>query len=99
MAEETQKMRLERIEEKIDRIVDSLHDLSTRAAVAENRTKDLEVRREENHERANKLSEKLDHVHDCMHDVKAKVNLSQKVLWGVGAALIVGIVNEVVTKL
>ena len=94
---ETQKVRLERIEEKIDKIVDSLHDLSTRAAVAENRTKDLEVRREESYERMNKFSEKLDHVHDCMHDVKAKVNLTHKFMWGVGAAVIVGIVNEVVS--
>ena len=94
---ETQKVRLERIEDKIDKIVDAVHDLQTRAAVAENRTKDLEVRREEAYSRQNKFSEKLDHVHDCMHDVKAKVNLTHRVMWGLGAALIVGIVNEVLS--
>jgi hypothetical protein len=91
---ETQLQRLERIETKIDKITDSVVDLQTRAAVAENRTKDLEVRRAESYERQNKFSEKLDHVHDCMHDVKAKTELSHKLIWGVGAALVVGIVNE-----
>ena len=91
---ETQLQRLERIESKIDKIVDSVHDLQTRAAVAENRTKDLEVRREESYQRQNKFSEKLDHVHECMHAVQARVDLSHRILWGVGAALVIGIVNE-----
>jgi len=88
--------RLERIEEKIDKITDSVVDLQTRAAVAENRTKDLEVRRQESYERANKFSEKLDHVHDCMHDVKSKTELSHKLIWGVGSVLLVALVNEFV---
>jgi len=87
--------RLERIEEKIDKITDTVVDLQMRAAVAENRTKDLEVRREESYDRQNKFSEKLDHVHDCMHDVKAKTELSHKLIWGVGAALVVGIINSI----
>jgi len=94
---ETQTKRLERIEEKIDKIADSVVDLQTRAAVAENRTKDLEVRREESYARQNRLSEKLDHVHDCMHDVKAKTELSHKLIWAVGAAILVGIANEIMT--
>ena len=88
--------RLERIEEKIDKITDSVVDLQTRAAVAENRTKDLEVRRQESYERQNKFSEKLDHVHDCMHDVKSKTELSHKLIWGVGSVLLVALVNEFV---
>jgi methyl-accepting chemotaxis protein len=92
---ETQTKRLERIEEKIDKITEAVHELSTHSAVIDNRTKDLEVRRQESHERANKFSEKLDHVHDCMHDVKAKVELSHKLMWAVGAAIIVGFINEV----
>lgn len=92
---ESQAQRLERIETKIDKITDHVVDLQTRAAVAENRTKDLEVRRAESYDRQNKFSEKLDHVHDCMHDVKAKTELSHKLIWGVGAALVVGIVNEI----
>ena len=89
--------RLERIEEKIDKITDTVVDLQMRAAVAENRTKDLEVRREESYVRQNKFSEKLDHVHDCMHDVKAKTELSHKLIWGVGIAILIGIANEIMT--
>ena len=93
---ETQTKRLERIEEKIDRITECVNDLSKHHAVMENRTKDLEVRRQESYERANKFSEKLDHVHDCMHDVKAKTELSHKLIWGVGSVVVVALVNEFV---
>lgn len=96
MAESQAKL-LDRIEEKIDKITDSVVDLQMRAAVAENRTKDLEVRREESYERQNKFSEKLDHVHDCMHDVKAKTELSHKLIWGVVAAILIGLANEIMT--
>ena len=92
---ETQVKRLERIEEKIDKITDAVNELATGAAVMENRTKDLEVRRQESYERQNKFSEKLDHVHECMHDVKARVELSHRILWGVGAAILVGLANEI----
>lgn len=92
---ETQTKRLERIEEKIDKITDAVNELTTHTAVMENRTKDLEVRRQESHERANKFSEKLDHVHDCMHDVKAKTELSHKLIWGVGITVIAGVLSEI----
>ena len=92
---EATELKLERIETKIDKIVDCVNDLQTRSAVMENRTKDLEVRRQESYDRQNKFSEKLDHVHACMHDVKARVELSHKILWGVGAAIVLALVNEV----
>ena len=88
--------RLERIEEKVDKITDAVNELTTFTAVQENRTKDLEVRRQESYDRQNKFSEKLDHVHDCMHDVKAKTELSHKLIWGVGSALVIAIINEFV---
>ena len=91
---ETQTKRLERIEEKIDRITECVNDLSKHHAVMENRTKDLEVRRQESYERANKFSEKLDHVHDCMHDVRSKTELSHRLIWGVGGVVVVALVNE-----
>jgi len=94
---DTQTKRLERIEEKIDKITECVNDLSKHHAVMENRTKDLEVRRQESYDRANKFSEKLDHVHDCMHDVKAKTELSHKLIWGVGIAILVGLANEIMT--
>jgi len=89
--------KLQRIEDKIDCLTVGLNDLTTHAAVIENRTKDLEERRKESYERQNKFSEKLDHVHDCMHDVKAKTELSHKLIWGVGIAILIGIANEIMT--
>lgn len=95
MPTESQAKRLERIEEKIDKITDAVNELTIRSAVMENRTEDLEIRRGESYDRQNKFSEKLDHVHDCMHDVKAKVELSHKLVWAVGIAVIIGVINEV----
>lgn len=91
---ETQAERLTRIEEKIDKITESVGELTTTAAVMNAKIEDLELRREESHQRANKFSEKLDHVHECMHDVKARVDLTTKILWGVGAAVVAALINE-----
>jgi len=91
---ETQAERLTRIEEKIDKITESVAELGTTAAVMNAKIEDLELRREESHQRANKFSEKLDHVHECMHDVKARVDLTTKILWGVGAAVVAALINE-----
>ena len=93
---ETQAQRLTRIEEKIDRITDSVGTLVTEVAVIHTKVEDLELRREESHARANKFSERLDHMHECMHDVKAKVGLSTKIMYGVGAAMAAAFVSEVV---
>ena len=93
---ETQAQRLGRIEEKIDKITDNLNIMATEVAVIHTKVEDLEVRREESHARANKFSERLDHMHECMHDVKAKVGLSTKIMYGVGAAIGAAFINEVV---
>lgn len=93
---ETQSERLTRIESKIDKITDAVGDLATATAVMSTKIEDLELRREESHQRANKFSEKLDHVHDCMHDVKARVDIVTKIVWGIGAAVVVALINEVV---
>ena len=92
---ETQAKRLTRIEEKIDKITAAVGALTTTTAVMHTKIEDLEVRREESHARANRFSDRMDHMHDCMHDVKAKVGLSTKVLYGVGAMLFTALVNEV----
>lgn len=91
-----EEMQLERIEEKLDRVADAVQDLSTNAAVIENRTKDLEKRREESYQRQNKFSEKLDHVHECMHDVKARVEITHKILYVIIAAVMVAVITELV---
>jgi len=93
---DTQVQRLGRIEEKIDKITDNLSAMATEVAVIHTKVEDLEVRREESHARANRFSERLDHMHECMHDVKAKVSLSTKIMYGVGAAIGAALINEVV---
>lgn len=93
---ETQVQRLGRIEEKIDKITNHLGALGTEIAVIHTKVEDLEERRAESHARANKFSERLDHMHECMHDVKAKVSISTKIMYGVGAAIGVALINEVV---
>jgi len=93
---ETQAQRLGRIEEKIDKITDNLNIMATEVAVIHTKVEDLEVRREESHARANRFSERLDHMHECMHDVTAKVSLSTKIMYGVGAAIGAALINEVV---
>ena len=93
---ETQAERLTRIESKIDKITDAVGELTTTTAVMSTKIEDLELRREESHQRANKFSEKLDHVHDCMHEVKTRVDIVTKITWGVGAAITVALINEVV---
>ena len=93
---ETQAQRLGRIEEKIDKITDSIGTMATEVAVIHTKVEDLEIRREESHARANKFSERLDHMHECMHDVKAKVGISTKIMYGVGGTAVAAIINEVV---
>lgn len=93
---ETQAARLTRIEEKIDKITDAVGQLGTELAVVHTKVEDLEERRAESHARANKFSERLDHMHECMHDVKAKVSLSTKIMYGVGAAIGAALINELV---
>jgi archaellum component FlaC len=88
--------RLVRIEEKIDKITDAVNGLTTSTAVMHTKIEDLEVRRAESHARANRFSERMDHMHECMHDVKAQVGVSTKVLYGVGAAVGVAIINEII---
>ena len=90
------EMSLQRIEEKIDRITAAVGELSTHQAVIENRTKDLEIRREESHTRANKFSDKLDHIHDCMHSVQTRVEITHKILYVIVATILVAVINELV---
>ena len=90
------EMSLQRIEEKIDKITAAVGELSTQQAVVENRTKDLEIRREESHLRANKFSDKLDHIHDCMHRVQTRVEITHKILYVIVATILVAVINELV---
>lgn len=100
----SQDERLERIEGKVDKITDSVNALVTSAAVMNTKVDELEVRREESHERANRFSEKLDHMHGGIHDLDAhvkglesRVGITTKILMGLGSILIAAIINELIS--
>ena len=100
----SQEERLERIEGKVDKITDSVNALVTTSAVMSAKVDELEVRREESHQRANKFSEKMDHMHDGIHNLdshvkglESRVGITTKILLGLGSILIAAIINEIIT--
>lgn len=72
---ETQSVRLDRIEEKIDRISEVLIQL----ARVEEKIADLEIRREEQDIRVHKLSEKTDRIDRTTTSISEKVSVMQRV--------------------
>ena len=95
--------RLDRIEQKVDKISESVNSLVTTSAVMTAKVDELDVRREEAHARANKFSEKMDHMHDGIHDLDAhvkglesRVGITTKILLGLGSILIAAIINEII---
>jgi|OM-RGC.v1.029344866 chromosome segregation ATPase len=101
MATESHNDKLSRIETKLDKITESVHDLATVSAVIHTKVEDLEVRRNESHERANRFSEKLDHMHGGiheldteMHGLASKLSLTTKLVLGVGSIGMAAIINQ-----
>lgn len=82
--------RLDRIEEKIDRLSDAIVQL----ARVEEKISDLEVRREEQHQRLNNLSKKLDSIDTHVTTLVEKVNIMQRVGWIVVGVFIMGVSSK-----
>lgn len=87
---DTDAVRLERIETKLDQLADTVVAL----ARVEEKIDDLETRRKESHERVNRLSEKIDHVHAGVHKIEARLGIVEKVVWAVAASFIVAVVTQ-----
>jgi len=96
---ESQAERLGRIEEKIDSIVGKVSDLATTQAVIHTKVEALEIRREEMHERSNKISQRMDDMQEGIQTLHVQVGFSNKIMWGIGAAVVVAFVNEIFLKL
>ncbi len=79
--------RLSRIEEKIDKLSDAIVQL----ARVEEKIADLEVRREEQHERLNNLSKKIDSIDTHVTTLVEKVNVMQRVGWIVLGVFVTGV--------
>ena len=84
---ETNQVRLDRIEQKLDRMSEAIVQL----ARVEEKMDDLEVRRAEQHERMNRLSEKIDNIDSHVTTLVEKVAFMQKFAWA-----LIGVVATVV---
>jgi uncharacterized protein (DUF342 family) len=79
--------RLSRIEQKIDKLSDAIVQL----ARVEEKIADLEVRREEQHQRLNNLSKKIDSIDTHVTTLVEKVNVMQRVGWIVLGVFVTGV--------
>lgn len=84
---ETNAGRLDRIEQKLDKMSEAVIQL----ARVEEKMDDLEVRRVEQHERMNRLSSKIDNIDSHVVTLVEKVAFMQKFAWA-----LIGVVATVV---
>lgn len=87
---ETQSSRLDRIEDKIDKMTDAIVQL----ARVEEKIADLEERREEQHERMNRLSRKIDDIDANLTTLIERVSFMQRVSWVVIAIFLSAIATH-----
>lgn len=89
MANTTQAQRLDRIEEKIDKLADAMVSL----ARTEEKILSMEQQNQNNFERMNRFSEKLDCIERKVNENAHTVEIINKVAWVVGAAVIGAIIK------
>lgn len=87
--------RLSKIEEKIDKLSETLITL----ARVEEKISDLEIRRAESHERVNRLSASVDRIETQCTQMSAKVELSNKIIWGLSATVVVALISEILPRI
>jgi len=84
MARTTQAERLDRIEEKIDKLADAMVSI----ARAEEKLLSIEKNNQNHFERMNKFSAKLDEIEKKVDDNARTVAIINKVVYLIGAAMI-----------
>tara|TARA_R110000803_G_scaffold46198_12_gene97075 strand:- start:3713 stop:3994 length:282 start_codon:yes stop_codon:yes gene_type:complete len=84
-------IRLQRIEDKLDKMSDAIVAL----ARVEEKITDLEVRRAEGHERLNRLSNKLDAVDTHITSMRERMAVMTKIMWAVGTATVAAVLTHV----
>lgn len=87
--------RLSKIEEKIDKLSETLITL----ARVEEKISDLEIRRAESHERVNRLSASVDRIESQCTEMSAKLELSNKIIWGLSAMVVAAFLTEFVPRI
>ena len=91
MATESQNNRLDRIEEKIDKLSEAMISL----ARAEEKLIQIEKNNHSAYERMNKFSEKLDRLEECVTKNSQTVQLINKLFWGTFVAVIGTIASQI----
>jgi len=89
--EEKSSERLDRIEQKIDKLADVIVQI----ARVEEKISDLEIRREEQHQRVNNLSKKIDNIDTHVTSLVEKVATMQKVGWLVSGVFFAGVGSQI----
>lgn len=82
--------RLQRIEEKLDRLADVIVGM----ARVEEKIADLEARRAEGHERLNRISGKVDDIDTHVISMRERMNVISTVMWLIGAGVITALITH-----
>lgn len=90
MPAETTNARLDRIESKVDKLVDAMISV----ARAEEKISSLMTDHEKMHERLNRLSAKIDDVQKTVDDNARTVNIVNKLFWAVITAIVIGLATQ-----
>lgn len=85
---------LKRIEEKIDKFTELEMSNQITMARVEEKISDLEIRRQESHERVNKISSTMDKIDSELIQTRTRVELNMKILWGIIAAAAAGFITQ-----
>ena len=80
----TMENRLDKIEEKIDKLTDAMVSI----ARAEEKLQNMEKNWQSNYERMNRFSEKLDDIEDTVKSNSHTVGIINKLFWAVIIAMI-----------
>jgi hypothetical protein len=90
VVKETQSSRLDRIEEKIDKLSDAMISL----ARAEEKLIAIEKNNHANYDRMNRFSQKLDSIEDKVNDNARTIDVIKKTFWLVLGSVFVGLASQ-----
>ena len=90
VVKETQNSRLNRIEEKIDKLSDAMISL----ARAEEKLIAIEKNNHANYDRMNRFSQKLDSIEDKVNDNARTIDVIKKTFWLVLGSVFVGLASQ-----
>ena len=90
VVKESQNSRLDRIEEKIDKLSDAMISL----ARAEEKLIAIEKNNHANYDRMNRFSQKLDSIEDKVNDNARTIDVIKKTFWLILGSVFVGLASQ-----